>query len=44
MNAISHYFTRFAKWAAWATGQPLSFVSGDGGDRGLGDGGASVWV
>jgi low affinity Fe/Cu permease len=26
MNMISHYFTRFAKWAAWATGQPLTFV------------------
>src|SRR5262245_33105981 len=26
MNILSHWFTKFAKWAAWATGHPLTFV------------------
>ena len=26
MNQLAHWFTKFAKWAAWATGHPLAFV------------------
>jgi low affinity Fe/Cu permease len=27
MNKLAHWFTKFAKWAAWATGRPLAFVA-----------------
>lgn len=26
MNKSSHWFMKFAKWAAWATGHPLAFT------------------
>jgi low affinity Fe/Cu permease len=26
MKKLSHWFTVFAKWAAWATGHPMAFV------------------
>jgi low affinity Fe/Cu permease len=27
MNTLSHRFTKFAKYAAWATGHPMAFVT-----------------
>jgi low affinity Fe/Cu permease len=27
MNQLSHWFTKFAKTAAWATGHPMAFVT-----------------
>ncbi len=27
MNKLAHWFTKFAKWAAWATGHPMAFVA-----------------
>jgi low affinity Fe/Cu permease len=26
MKSIAHWFTKFAKWAAWATGHPMTFA------------------
>ena len=30
MNVLNHIFRVFAKWAAWATGHPLAFVTAVG--------------
>ena len=27
MQTLAHWFTKFAKWAAWATGHPMAFVT-----------------
>ena len=27
MQMLAHWFTKFAKWAAWATGHPMAFVT-----------------